>query len=628
MKKLLFLLLSLCIFCNSNAQLNSLTIDCQNPGWLDKLIDGPTQVSVQSIKVTGRINSNDLQFLQTLPNLVKVDIEDVDISMDGMGYGYQDNVFPDKHLTNWANRLNSLILPISITKITTSNSNISKISADTLVVGGSSFHNIDIPGSLWLSGMNCLIVRENVDTFACAIKTVKKIMLPSTLKRLNCSFNSSDSVDINIPDSIEEIVRRSSSYSSLPRNFFNKDTIIYPNNLKDIYFGKIDKNIKCKHAYFSSKINEIHSVYYLNSNTSASGGCHAEVLHIDKTSPPGYTGVNATELKDLIIYVPKGSIPSYKKNAYYQYATLLEEPVRVKSIETNSHFEKIKKGCTRTLYATITPSDADNPKYYWHSEDENIATISETGKVTAINSGKTKIYAISEDNPAIKDYCDIEVYQPLSSIEVTTKTTTINVGETTSLSVIPNPIDADNASVTWISSNNNVASVDENGIVLGNKAGKATIIAIAQEDSNIQNSCEITVLQPVTGITINPAQTDIVVGEMKKLSAILEPDDASNKKVSWSSSDTGTCFVAQDGTIVGVRVGTAFIFATSDDGGFVANCMVTVNDEGGVDGVTSDKTAKEIIGIYDSKGIRHNVPQQGVNIIRFNDGTTTKLIIE
>ena len=81
----------------------------------------------------------------------------------------------------------------------------------------------------------------------------------------------------------------------------------------------------------------------------------------------------------------------------------------------------------------------------------------------------------------------------------------------------------------------------------------------------------------VTGVTVDPTTTSIEVGKTTKLTANVAPDNATNKAVTYKSSDENIATVAPDGTVTAVAVGTANITATAVDGGFTASCVVTVS---------------------------------------------------
>ena len=95
----------------------------------------------------------------------------------------------------------------------------------------------------------------------------------------------------------------------------------------------------------------------------------------------------------------------------------------------------------------------------------------------------------------------------------------------------------------------------------------------------ILGTCEITVLQHVTGISLSSSEIELNrIGETFKLEVNVSLDNASNKKVNWITSNLGICHIAADGTVTATGFGTAVVFATSEDGEFTASCTVHVID--------------------------------------------------
>ena len=134
------------------------------------------------------------------------------------------------------------------------------------------------------------------------------------------------------------------------------------------------------------------------------------------------------------------------------------------------------------------------------------------------------------------------------------------------------PDDATDKTVSWSSSDNVIATVDQNGKVTANKGGTAIIKA---SSGSITASCTVTVSVPVKSITINYTYIGIIVGETISLTATVNPDDADEKTVTWSSSNTAIASVDGDGTVKGVSVGTATLYAKA--GQKSASCQVTVS---------------------------------------------------
>lgn len=149
-------------------------------------------------------------------------------------------------------------------------------------------------------------------------------------------------------------------------------------------------------------------------------------------------------------------------------------------------------------------------------------------------------------------------------------------GDSQTLTATISPSNATNKKIVWSSSDASVASVD-NGKVTAIKEGEAIIIATS-EDGGKTATCKVTVGKkeiPVTEITLDNTSLNLIVGDETTLIATILPEDATNKKVIWSSSDAQIVSV-DEGKVKAIKEGEVTITATSEDGGKTATCTVKV----------------------------------------------------
>ena len=171
---------------------------------------------------------------------------------------------------------------------------------------------------------------------------------------------------------------------------------------------------------------------------------------------------------------------------------------------------------------------------------------------------------------------------PVTGVSLNTSTLNLVENETDTLTATVEPSNATNKDVTWASSNNAVVTVDQNGNVEAVGAGTATITVTAQGDSTKSASCTVTVTAstvPVTGVSLNKDSLALGVGDSETLTATVKPEDATNKAVTWTSSNSTVATVDQNGVVTAVAPGTATITVTTADGGFTATCTVTVRPD-------------------------------------------------
>lgn len=250
-------------------------------------------------------------------------------------------------------------------------------------------------------------------------------------------------------------------------------------------------------------------------------------------------------------------------------------------------------GDKATVSATITPSDATNKAITWSSANQNIATV-EDGVVEAIAAGETTITAKTEDG-------DFEASVPVKVVAQSVKVTAIKLvgvpteakeGYITTISAVITPNDATDKSVTFTSSNPEVATVEYTktednyslALLTAVGGGKAKITATANDGSGVKAEAEVTVIPviKVSEIKIGPENATITLGETKQFAVAISPADAENREVEWSSSNTSVATIKVTNAnyiaeVTGVGKGTATITATAKDGsGVKASTTVTV----------------------------------------------------
>lgn len=188
----------------------------------------------------------------------------------------------------------------------------------------------------------------------------------------------------------------------------------------------------------------------------------------------------------------------------------------------------------------------------------------------------------------------------VSGVALDKKVATINVGKKVTVKATVTPANADNKTLVWTSSNTKIATVS-NGVVKGVKAGRVIITAKTTDGSNISATCTVTVKQPVTRISLSKKAT-MYTGKKLTLNAKVNPANASNKALTWKSSNTKIAKVASNGVVTGVKAGTVKITATAKDGSRKsATCTVTVRQS--VSKITLSK--KNVV--LPKKGSSYNV---------------------
>ena len=232
--------------------------------------------------------------------------------------------------------------------------------------------------------------------------------------------------------------------------------------------------------------------------------------------------------------------------------------VKVTGISLDKTGIEMVEGETATLTATVTPSDATNKSITWTSNAPGIAEVNDNGKVTAIKAGEATITATTKDGGKTAT-CKIKVIPltvPVESVSLDITEAEMTEGDELILKATVLPENATTKTVTWTSSDDNIAAVDESGKVSALKPGKATIKAMAGEKSA---ECTISVIKKVIlvqSVTIEPENAEVIEGESLQLKAVIMPDDATDTEVEWASSNPSVVTVNSEGLITGVKSGT------------------------------------------------------------------------
>jgi len=206
------------------------------------------------------------------------------------------------------------------------------------------------------------------------------------------------------------------------------------------------------------------------------------------------------------------------------------------------------------------------------------------GQIAGHKAGICTVTCTSNSDPDVWAELTVTVSQLVTRIENINPQAdlTLKVGETveTDWSVLPS--DATNKGMTFKSQQPKVATVDSFGVVTAVGRGVATIVATAADGSKKQGTVKITVIQPVTGVSIPKDLYYIQRGTSATLRAVVEPRNANNQKVYWSSEDERIATVRSNGTstgsVYGVSSGTTTVTAWTDDGGFTASTRVRIGN--------------------------------------------------
>ncbi len=191
-------------------------------------------------------------------------------------------------------------------------------------------------------------------------------------------------------------------------------------------------------------------------------------------------------------------------------------------------------------------------------------TASRSGTVTFTCGTKTVTVTITQEAATVA----------VAGVSLNASSKELTVGSSFTLTATVSPSNATNKTVTWKSSNTSVATVNSSGLVSAVGAGSATI-TVTTSDGSKTATCAVTVKIPVTGVTLSKTSAELKIGGTVTLTATVAPSNATNKSVTWSSSNTSVATVS-NGTVTGKTAGTATITVKTSDSSKTATCTVTV----------------------------------------------------
>ena len=275
-----------------------------------------------------------------------------------------------------------------------------------------------------------------------------------------------------------------------------------------------------------------------------------------------------------------------------------KKPVLVETVSLSETTLTLVEGETKVLTAEIAPADAENQSVTWSTSDKSVVTV-EDGTVTAIKAGEATVTVTANDKGSVKAECKVTVTAAkvaVTGVSLDKTTLTVAAGGNAKLTATVAPANATNKSVTWSSSDEAIATVDSEGKVTANAAGTATI-TVTTKDGGKTAKCTVTVTAKVavTGVSLDETTLTLAEGKSAKLTAKVTPADATNKSVTWSSSDEAIATVDSEGNVRAAAVGIATITVTTVDGGHTATRKVRVREKNAPEGywqVTSENLIK------------------------------------
>ena len=350
-------------------------------------------------------------------------------------------------------------------------------------VGSDDILTLSVPGTVTYNNQEFTVTSIGANAFS-NCNSLKEINIPSSVTSIGYGAfrGCTNLVDINIPEGVTSIEGCTFCVC------IGLKTIILPNSITSIGEKAF---YRCRGLHTITLPDKITNIGY-----EAFMDCFLlDTLITLSENPPTLDDEVFLPNSDMVVFVPKGCETTYQ-NAEgwkdFEIKIIIENPVT--SITLNTEQLTMEYGTKEQLTATVAPDDADDPGLTWTSDNEEVATVDENGLVTAVSVGEANITATAVDGSGVTATCKVTVTPKLvTSVILDESELTIEKGFTAQLNATVAPDDADNLGLTWTSDNEEVATVDENGLVTAVGEGTATITATANDGSGVSASCVVTV---------------------------------------------------------------------------------------------------------------------------------------
>lgn len=643
MKQFLSFLLLLCSYLLCGAQATSLTIDNQNPGWLSSKITYEDQLTVENISITGYINGTDIEFLRSLNCDRKlrgmIDLQNVSIVKGGTMSRYPFTIENDDELPfrcfSDMKSLRKFIYPSNST-VFTGGWCLENTPCDTVII------------------TNTALKELRLSEYVCPTDKAKTkfVYIPNGVESIVDTSGDVFEMGIRFPSSIKSITDYGGMTNArIFAEMLNPETII---SEYEVYTGTSSGGWYTKYPAIDKSIIYVPRGLLARYNDSAlKNNQIIEYYDLDELSYPDSLDLYVGETDTIDVQ----ALPNSNLVSYYSFFSSNPEIV---AIDSNGKVTAIKNGqssiniqaqmvtpfstganglCEINVYSHVTgislekelilgigeskgltaslyPIDETDGRVLWESSDANIATVDKNGIVTGHSMGVCRITVASVDGNFSAE-CNVTIVQPVENILITPKSLTLKVGESSTIYANVYPGDAYDKTITWYSDNDDLAKVNNDGIVAALSPGVVKVYATSNYNSEINDFCEVTVFQPVSGIQLSQSEVKLVEEECAQILATVFPANASNKSVNWASSDVSVAMVSSDGTVYAIKPGQATIMATTVDGGFVALCKVLVKSKTILASDVQLSSNSEIIAIGETVQL---------NAVVVPEGTTNKTI--
>ena len=363
-----------------------------------------------------------------------------------------------------------------------------------------------------------------------------------------------------------------------------------PNGNTDIIEIKCEDN-KCK-PIDDDKPKVITSLSFVQKNISVKTGNKQKLVVVVKpsslasskftwkSSDPSIATVdsngNVTGLKEGTVTITVTSSNGISTTCTVK---VTNDTIPVNKIILNPTNITMKVGDVEQISSKVEPESATERDLVWSSSDSSVASVDENGVIKGLKEGTVTITVKTKDGKVVSTSIVTVEKIKVDKIVLSPTSMTLNVGESNKITATVKPDNAADKEIVWSSSDPSIATVDSNGKVTGLKEGTVTITAKTKDGKVVSTSTVTVKAIKVNEIVLNPTHMALNVGGSGQIVATLKPDNATDKEIIWTTSDSSIATVDSTGKVTGIKEGTVTITAKTKDGKVVSTCTVEVKTE-------------------------------------------------
>ncbi len=270
------------------------------------------------------------------------------------------------------------------------------------------------------------------------------------------------------------------------------------------------------------------------------------------------------------------------------------EIISVTGVDISDDSLSLEEGQSAVLTATVLPDNATDKTVSWSSDNTSVVTVDQGGNLNAVGAGQATVTVTTTDG-GFSASCNVTVAKPVIHVtEVTLNKESVEMrsGGIDRIAETVLPENAEDKSVTWFSTDESIVTIKPNGVLEAYNPGQAEIIVVTK-DGNKTARCQVTVTPiHVNYVGVSTSNKIVYVGSTLQVDLVIQPVEAFDQSVVWSSSNEAIATVDQNGLISGHSEGTVIISATSNDGGITGKYEFWVrNPTYPVTAIALDRTA-------------------------------------